>query len=51
MSTVILNPLEEAKVAAFADRLVGILNSGALSLMIAFMKSWQKRVGKRWSRR
>jgi 2-polyprenyl-3-methyl-5-hydroxy-6-metoxy-1,4-benzoquinol methylase len=35
MSTDTLNPPEEAKVAAFADRLVGVLNGGALSLMIS----------------
>jgi predicted O-methyltransferase YrrM len=34
MSTDILCPPEEAQVAAFADRLVGILNGGALNLMI-----------------
>jgi ubiquinone/menaquinone biosynthesis C-methylase UbiE len=34
MSTDMLNPPEEAKVAAFAERLVGVLNGGALTLMI-----------------
>jgi 2-polyprenyl-3-methyl-5-hydroxy-6-metoxy-1,4-benzoquinol methylase len=35
MATDALNPPEEAKVAEFTERLVGILNSGALTLMLS----------------